>query len=288
GGYTGVPSHAVSILEGIRSRRITVRYATGPGRLSPEFTVVPGDHLSDLRGEYFDNPSLQGKPKLTRRDEKIDFGWSFNSPGQDIPRDWFSVRWTGRVTAPRTGVRRLGVEGNDGYRLYVDGRLLIDNWKKQSFRASLAAVRFAPGTAHDIRLEYFETTGNVKLKLVWDGDVPNNWSSKIDSAAAIAQRSGVAVVVAGIEEGEFRDRAKLSLPGHQEELIERVSATGTPTIVVLIGGSAVTGGPWIDHVSGLLTAWYPGEEGGNAIADVLFGDYNPAGRLPMTWPISEG
>lgn len=149
-------------------------------------------------------------------------------------------------------------------------------------------VHFTPGSTHDIRLEYFETTGNVKLKLVWDAGVPTNWRAQIDSAAAIARQSSVAIVVAGIEEGEFRDRAKLSLPGHQEELIERVAATGTPTIVVLIGGSAVTGGTWIDHVSGLLTAWYPGEEGGNAIADVLFGDYNPAGRLPMTWPIFEG
>ena len=288
GGYGGVPSRAVSVLEGIRARAITVRYAKGPGRLSPEFTVVPGDHLSNLRGEYFNNPWLRGDPKLVRSDEKIDFGWSFNSPGRDIPRDWFSIRWSGHITAPRRGARRLGVEGNDGYRLYVDDRLVIDNWKKQSFRTSFVYVHFTPGSTHDIRLEYFETTGNVKLKLVWDAGVPTNWRAQIDSAAAIARQSSVAIVVAGIEEGEFRDRAKLSLPGHQEELIERVAATGTPTIVVLIGGSAVTGGTWIDHVSGLLTAWYPGEEGGNAIADVLFGDYNPAGRLPMTWPIFEG
>jgi beta-glucosidase len=288
GGYSGVPSHAVSILDAIRARVGNVRYAKGPGRLSPEFVVVPSDHLSGLHGEYFDNPSLQGKAKLIRDDTRIDFGWSFNSPGKDIPVDWFSIRWTGRITAPGTGVRSLGVEGNDGYRLYVDGRLVIDNWKKQSFRASLVDVHFAPGSSHDIRLEYFETTGNVKLRLVWDAGVSTNWRGEIDSAVAIAGQSGAAIVVAGIEEGEFRDRARLSLPGHQEELIERVAATGTPTIVVLIGGSAITGGKWMDRVSGLLTAWYPGEEGGNAIADVLFGDYNPAGRLPMTWPVFEG
>jgi len=223
-----------------------------------------------------------------RTDARVEFEWSFNSPGRDIPIDWYSVRWTGRITAPRTGTRRLGVEGNDGYRLYVDGRLVIDNWKKQSFRASLAEVRFAPGSTHDIRLEYFETTGNVKLKLIWDAGILSDWRAKIDSAAATARRSSVAIVVAGVEEGEFRDRAKLSLPGHQEELIERVAATGTPTIVVLIGGSAVTSGKWIDRVRGLLTAWYPGEEGGSALADVLFGDVSPAGRLPMTWPLFEG
>ena len=300
GGYSGVPARAVPILEGIRNRAgrgIVVRYASGPGRLSPEFMVVPTDQLSftdsgrtmqGLRGEYFDNPSLAGLPRFTRTDARVEFGWSFNSPGREIPVDWYSIRWTGRITAPRTGVPRLGVEGNDGYRLYVDGRLVIDNWKKQSFRASLATVRFAPGSTHDIRLEYFETSGNVKLKLVSDAGVPSDWRAKIDTAVAAARRSSVAIVVAGVEEGEFRDRAKLSLPGHQEELIERVAATGTPTIVVLIGGSAVTGGRWIDRVNGLLTAWYPGEEAGNAVADVLFGESSPAGRLPMTWPVFEG
>jgi beta-glucosidase len=90
------------------------------------------------------------------------------------------------------------------------------------------------------------------------------------------------------EEGEFRDRAKLSLPGHQEEMIERVAATGTPTVVVLVGGSAITGGKWLDRVGAVMTAWYPGEQGGNAVADVIYGDYNPAGRLPLTWPVFEG
>ncbi len=300
GGYSGVPSRTVSVLEGIQNRAgrlIAVRYARGPGRLSPAFAVVPTDHVSftdsgrtvqGLRGEYFDNPSLTGRPRLIRTDARIDFGWSFNSPAREIPVDWYSIRWTGRITAPRTGVHQLGVEGNDGYRLYVDGRLAIDNWKKQSFRASLADVHFAPGSTHDIRLEYFESAGSAKIKLVWDSGVTGDWRAKIDTAVATARRSSVAIVVAGIEEGEFRDRAMLSLLGSQEELIERVAATGTPTIVVLIGGSAVTGGRWIDRVSGLLTAWYPGEEGGNALADALFGDYNPAGRLPITWPVFEG
>ena len=123
---------------------------------------------------------------------------------------------------------------------------------------------------------------------MWDAGVRNDWRAKIDSAVALAKRSSVAVVVAGVEEGEFRDRARLSLPGHQEELIERVAATGTPTVVVLVGGSAITGGRWLDRVAAVLTAWYPGEQGGNAVADVLFGDYNPAGRTPITWPMSEG
>jgi len=91
------------------------------------------------------------------------------------------------------------------------------------------------------------------------------------------------VVFVGIVEGEGRDRAVLDLPGLQEMLIEEVLKTGTPTVVVLIAGSAVTG-DWIKKVPAIIQAWYPGQEGGLAIADFLFGDYNPAGRLPFTWP----
>jgi beta-glucosidase len=95
-------------------------------------------------------------------------------------------------------------------------------------------------------------------------------------------------VVTGIEEGEFRDRASLRLPGRQEELIQRVASTGTRVIVVLIGGSAITMSAWLDRVDGIVDVWYPGEQGGRAVADVLFGDVSPAGRLPVTFPMAEG
>ena len=102
-----------------------------------------------------------------------------------------------------------------------------------------------------------------------------------------AKQSDIAVIVAGIEEGEFRDRAMLNLPGKQEEMIRQVAATGKPIVVLLVGGSAITMAGWLDKVNSVLDVWYPGEEGGHAVADVLFGDYNPSGRLPITFPISE-
>ncbi|MFI5214599.1 MAG: glycoside hydrolase family 3 N-terminal domain-containing protein [Gemmatimonadales bacterium] len=297
GGYSAPGVRPVSILDGIRSKAGagSVLYAPGPGRLSPEYTVVPESALhtgsgrtSGLRGEYFDNNGLEGTPLLVRTDPRVSFGWTLNAPAPGIPYDWYSVRWTGTLTAPDGGVRQLGVEGNDGYRLYLDGRLVIDNWRKQSYRTMLADVDLVPGGVHDLRLEYFESTGNARIKLVWDaGIVPNEWSSAIDSAVAIARGSDVAIVVAGVEEGEFRDRARLGLPGHQEELIERVAAAGVPVVVVLVAGSAVTM-PWEGRAAAVLDAWYPGEEGGDAVADVLFGDANPSGRLPITFPMAEG
>ena len=299
GGYSGPGNSKVSILDGVRARLGrggVVRYVPGPGRITRDHVVVPAAQLSSvvdgrrvpgLSAEYYDNNRLEGSARVRRVDPRIDFGWTLSSPAREIPFDWYSVRWTGSLTVPPGGTRRLGVEGNDGYRLYLDGRLLIDNWRKQSHGTRLATVALRAGTKHDVRLEYFESTGNARVKLVWDAGVPNDWHARIDSAVAVARRSDVAIVVAGIEEGEFRDRSSLALPGHQEALIRAVAKTGKPTIVVLVGGSAITM-PWLDDVGAVIDAWYPGEVGGTAVADVLFGDVNPAGRLPITFPLDEG
>jgi beta-glucosidase len=310
GGYSGPGRQKVSILDGIRAAtgaKADVQYVAGPGRtsgqrdLSPTgggFVVVPAESLSStsdgkrvrgLAGQYFDNIRLDGAPRLVRTDQRIDFQWTLNAPGRGIPFDWYSARWTGSVDVP-AGSRpaRLGVEGNDGYRLYLDGRLVIDNWRKQSFGRRIADASLAAGSSHDIRLEFFESTGNARLRLIWDAGVANDAAARIDEAVTLARRSQVAIVVAGVEEGEFRDRAFLRLPGRQEEVIRAVAATGTPTVVVIVGGSAVTMSGWIEEVRGVLFGWYPGEAGGAAMAEVLFGDVNPAGRLPITFPIAEG
>ena len=299
GGYSGPGNQVATILDGIRQRLgpSRVRYAAGPGRLAQEYVVVPasalttaheGGFLAGLRGEYFDQPSLAGEPAVTRVDSQVDFAWTFTPAGPGIPLDWYSVRWTGTLTAPRSGVTRIGVEGNDGYRLYLDDRLVLDNWTKRTAGVRLAAVHLRPRSSHAIRLEFFETTGNGRVRLVWDGGITQGWRASIDSAVALARQSQVAIVVAGVEEGEFRDRARLALPGHQVELIQSVARTGTPVVVVLTGGSAITMSEWLDQVDGVIDAWYPGEVAGTAVADVLFGDYNPGGRLPITFPIAEG
>jgi beta-glucosidase len=300
GGYSGPGIAPVSVLAAIRSRvgaEGTVRYARGATRLAPTHGVVPSVHLESpigdssrrgLRGEYWPNNAFAGAPRITRVDATVDFGWTLSSPGPGIPYDWYSVRWTGTLVAPERGLTRLGVEGNDGYRLWLDGRLIIDAWEKRSYGARLVPVTLAPGSRHDIRLDYFESTGNARVKLVWDAGVARDHEARIAEAVAAARASEVAVIVVGIEEGEFRDRASLALPGHQEAMIRAVAATGVPTTVVIIGGSAVTMSRWLDDVGAVLMGWYPGEEGGPAIASVLFGDADPSGRLPITFPLAEG
>jgi beta-glucosidase len=125
---------------------------------------------------------------------------------------------------------------------------------------------------------------------VWDAGAPSDRDrdQAISAAAALARQSDVSIIVVGLEEGEFRDRAFLRLPGRQEDLILAVAATGKPVVVVLVGGSAVTMSRWIDRVGAIVEAWYLGEQGGHAVADVLLGRANPAGRLPITFPMAEG
>jgi beta-glucosidase len=300
GGYSGPGIERVSILDGIKQKAgigVTVRHAEGPGRVVRDLVVVPAEHFSferdgktepGLSGEYWDNNSFTGPPRLQRVDPRVDFRWTLNSPGRGIPFDWYSARWRSTLTAPASGVKRLAVEGNDGYRLFVDDVLVIDNWRKQSYGTRTVDVTMAPDTAHALRLEYFESTGIARLKLLWDAGGDTLAEARIADAVALAKVSDMAVVVAGLEEGEFRDRAFLKLPGRQEALLQAVAATGRPIVVVLIGGSAVTMSPWLGSVGAVMQAWYPGEMGGSAVADVLFGNYNPAGRLPITFPMAEG
>lgn len=300
GGYSGPGNNPVSILQGIKNKlgnTTRINYSPGCGRNSEEFTaispeslfcVADGKKTSGLVGEYFNNINLDGQPELTRVDNNIDFKWTLFSPDQKkINFDYYSVRWTGKLVSDKTGNYEIGIRGDDGYRIYINDKLIIDNWRKQTVRQITESYYFEKNKIYDIKVEFYETVGNVNLKLIWNQNTNQNWKKEIKTAVAAAEKCDAAVVCVGIEEGEFRDRAFLSLPGHQEELINSIAAIGKPLVVILVGGSAVTMQNWIDNVPAIIDVWYPGDEGGNAIADVLFGDYNPAGRLPITFPVHE-
>jgi len=300
GGYSGPGNHPVSILKGLKRKvgaSMNVAYAEGLGRTAVDYAAIPESqffHLVDgkrqagLKAEYYNNIKLEGEPALSRIDANIDFRWTLFSPDPSkINYDFFSARWEGKIQVPNSGKIDIGIEGDDGYRLYINGELFIDNWRKQTVQQITKPYHFEKDQTYDIKVEFFETRGNVWFKLIWNADIPNNWQNKLADAVSLAKNSDVAIVCVGIEEGEFKDRASLSLPGHQETMIKAIARTGTPTVVLLIGGSAITMQNWRGEVSAIMDAWYPGEEGGNAIADVLFGDYNPAGRLPITFPIHE-
>jgi len=295
GGYAGPGNGKISILDGIRQKAgndTRILFAPGPGRYSDNYKPVPETYLrykseKGLRGEYFDNISLEGEPVLHRIDKEINFRWTLFAPDTALRADYYSIRWTGKLISPKTGRFKIGLEGDDGYRLYINGKMLVDSWRKQTYRTTVMDYNFEKNKSYDIRVDYYEPDGNATVKLIWNIEGDDGWQKKIDSAVSKVRQAAVAVVVVGITEGEFQDRAILSLPGHQEELIEQIAATGKPVVVLLTGGSAITMSRWLDKVQGLVDIWYPGEEGGHAIADVLFGDYNPAGRLPISFPVHE-
>jgi len=292
GGYSGPGVAPVSIRAAIAARRgLTVRYAPGPGRSADSLRPVPAAALSHpggpgLAAAYWDNPDLAGEPVARRTDAAIGFTWTLGPPVRSLPNDWYSARWTGTLVVPAGGVRALAMEGNDGVRVWVDGRLVLDRWVKRSAGRWVAPVSLAAGP-HALRVEYHERRGSAKVALLWDAGVERVAGTRIAEAVAAARGSEVAVVLVGVEEGEFRDRSSLSLPGAQDALVRAVAATGVPTVVVVVGGSAITM-PWLEEVSAVLMAWYPGEQGGPAVADVLFGDVSPSGRLPITFPQREG
>jgi beta-glucosidase len=208
------------------------------------------------------------------------------SPDTSIPVERFSARWSGKLVPTVSGRYRLGASTDDGLRLSLDGKRLIDSWYDRGASLDFVTVELAAGRAYDLVMEYYENVGWSYASLVWQRDIGRD--PRIAEAAALAKKSDVAVIVAGIQEGEGYDRSSLDLPGEQETLIREVAKSGTPTIVVLMAGSAVTVRPWADVAKAILDVWYPGQEGGTALAEVLFGEVNPGGRLPITFPQSVG
>ncbi len=298
GGYSGIPKRTVSPLEGIKekvsSMNIKVYHAKGcPADIDIHLPISsrylrppdgePGQY--GLKAEYFDNPDLAGEPVITRIDWRMRFDWGYGSPHPKLPKDGFSVRWTGKIVPPETGTYELClITSGGGARLWLDGKLLVDTWEEILPSPKTVKVMLEAGKEYSLKMEYHKISGYASLRLSWDfGDVTEN----IRKAVEIAKEAEVAVIFVGIEEGEGRDRAILRLPRPQERLIEEVLKVNNRVIVVLMTGSAVVG-EWIYKVPALIQAWYPGQEGGRAIAEVLFGEYNPGGRLPFTWPLHEG
>jgi beta-glucosidase len=294
GDYSGFGMKTVSILEGIKNaigQKANVQYIKGCdvgfAALSPipsECLVPPDAKLGEhgLKGEYFTNPDLTGKPIFTRIDKQVHFEWAMGSPDKAIPVDHYSVRWTGKLVPKESGIYAIGGSTDDGLRLYIDGKLLIDSWFSRGATLDVVNLKLEAGHSYDVKIEFYENDGWSYASFDWE--MKQDIDPLIQAAVDAAKKSDAAVIVTGIIEGEGYDRANLDLPGKQEQLIKAVAATGTPTIVVLLNGSAITMRNWIDSVSAVVEAWYPGEEGGNAVADVLFGDYNPGGKLPLSFP----
>lgn len=285
------PTSAVSPLEAIQSAApgVDVRFSQGvklEGDLVPidPSNLTPGGGMSGRgwRAEYFDNMELAGEPKLSRVEPVINHDWVGDGPGGSIPTDRFSARWTATLRPATSGERLLEVSSDDGIRLWVDGTLLIEDWTNHAEIYHSVPVKLEAGKPYEIKIEYYEDGGSAVARCGWSV----NQEGKIEEAASAARSADAAVIFVGYSarfESEGFDRPDLFLPGEQARLIKAVTAANPRTVVVLYSGAAVLMEDWIDDVPALLEAWYPGQEGGQAIAHVLFGDVNPSGKLTTSF-----
>jgi beta-glucosidase len=312
GNYNGQPTHPILPLDGIESRfgaEGKVLFAQGSSYVAGFPVVVPRTVLrtgndTGLQGEYFNNAEWQGQPVLTRVDKQVDFDWAAASPAQGVSAAAFSVRWRGSITVPGAGdyVFEISPEhcspcdGVDKYRLYLDDKQVLEAGRnlKQATGQAPFTMHFNGSTPHAIRVEYAHNAP------MFGAGVHFKWQPEAGAlraeAVQVANQADVVVAFVGLSpslEGEEMpihlegfsggDRTKIGLPQLQEDLLEAIAATGKPLVVVLMNGSALAV-PWAkEHAAAILEAWYPGEEGGAAIAETLAGDNDPSGRLPVTF-----
>jgi len=292
------PFYSVSPLEGIKAKageNVTILFNEGTAITQTDFPVIPAEYLHPrdakegqpgLKAEYFNNQTMSGDPVVIRIDKNIDFNWGQSAPDPTIDPDKFSARWTGKLTAPKSGRIRIGTNSNDGSYLYIDGLLVVNNWGLHGPKLKSAEIVVEKGKQYDIMVEYYEGGNNASVMLEWQLEKPE---LKFDSEAIeIAKKADVAVIFAGLSpewESEGFDRENMELPGAQDALIKAVAKANKNTIVVLNNGTPITMTKWIGKVPAVVEAWYLGQETGNAIADILFGDYNPSGKMPVTFPV---
>jgi beta-glucosidase len=245
------------------------------------------DGKPGLRGEYFNNQDYSGTPVVVRDDAVVDFQWGSQAPAPGIHENFVCARWTGQFVAPVSGKINLGTRSDDGSRLYLDGKLIADNWGNHDMTLPVVGeVTVEEGKSYDIRIDYVEDGGDAGMALVWQDPTAMTGAPTIEEAIKAAEAADVVILCVGNSkdyEGEGRDLMGFDMPGAQEELIQSVLAAGKPTIVVLYGGTPLKIGNWASKACAILNAYYPGQEGGDALAKILFGEVNPSGKLPYSY-----
>lgn len=303
GNYNGIPRNPVTVLKGITNKLkpdTKIIYAEGSDLAEGihNLTIIPSRYLETpdgtqgALGEYFNNRDMKGDPSFTRIDDNINFYWEQYSPAIGLPDDDFGVRWTTFLTAPETGRYAIGTWASSGYEILLDGKRIISGRNEHAAFHTEYEVNLEAGRKYKIEVIYRNFAGDADMKLLWAR--PRN--SMKGLAVKAAEEADAVVLVLGLSqrlEGEEMtikidgflggDRTSLDLPAAQEKLFNSLAATGKPIIVVLMNGGALSVNNIQNKAAAVILAGYAGQQGGNAVADVLFGDYNPAGRLPVTY-----
>ena len=311
GNYNGVPADPITPLRGIREKlpNAEILYAQGSelGEGLPMFYTIPAENLSHdgspgLSVAYFNNGKLEAPVLFEGVDATLDVNWNDRAPRDDMDDDNFSVSWSGQLTPDMTGDYQIGVISTCYTRLYLNDSMVAhtpyhfrNEYGDPRLRKS-EYIRLEAGKTYNIRIDAIESYADAQVQLVWAKPKPQ----LLDEALAAAREAEVVIMCMGLTarmEGEemdvqvdgFRggDRTKLALPQVQLDLIREVKALGKPIVLVLLNGSALAINWEDENIPAILESWYPGQAAGTAIADVLFGDYNPGGKLPVTFYKSE-
>ncbi|MEN8122746.1 MAG: glycoside hydrolase family 3 C-terminal domain-containing protein [Bacteroidota bacterium] len=293
GGLTG--NYGISPYEGILNKvgdKVDVKFARGiPARsldlpiAGPEFYMTK-DGKPGLDAEYFNNKEVEGEPALTRVEKDINFNWEYSSPDTNIIRlDKWSARWTGKFKSPGDGWYEIGLRSDNGIRMYLDGQKILDAWvDARPGKFKIARYKFEKDKWYDLKVDFYENIGTCRCRL---GFAPYKPGTMTEDAVKLAAKSDVVVLAMGLDkelEGEAVDRARLNLDEDQLELIKRVLAVNKNVVMVLNNATPILMDEWLDKTSAVIEALYPGQEGGNSLADIIFGDVNPSGKLPLTFP----
>ncbi|MCK5343260.1 MAG: glycoside hydrolase family 3 C-terminal domain-containing protein, partial [Candidatus Heimdallarchaeota archaeon] len=292
GNYNGIPSKYVTPLQGIINkvgRNTKVLYEQGcnlveEGGIVNDLSsdIVSNNGTPGLRADYFKNTTLEGEPFFTRFDPLEVKNWIWGARIDGIGRkDKFAIRWSGIFTAPETGEFNFIVQGDDGYRLYIDDKLVLEDWTEHDEISQRSNhVSLEKGKSYNFKLEYFRSSGRPHLTVKWEFLNRDYTKEAID----LAKISDVIIFVGGITaqlEGEempvefdgFKggDRTHLKLPKVQSDLVKVIHSLGKPVVLVLSSGSALAVNWANENISAIVQMWYPGQEGGTALADILFG-----------------
>src|ERR1700730_9831862 len=282
------PFNAVSFLEGIgdvAGQSVRVLYLAESTPLNDivshtQFVSTPGGPAG-LKGEYFDNEEFKGEPALSRVDQSIDFHWGEGSYRDGGPADHFAVRWTGYFVPQTEDDYRFYPSADDGVRVYINDEMVIDDWRRHGETLNTYLKHLDAGKAYHVRLEYFENVGNATARF----GISAVSIALGEETKKLAANANVVILCMGFDpnsEGEGGDRT-FRLPGGQDIFIQQVASVNKNVIVVLNAGGNVDMSKWLYQVPAVLHAWYPGQEGGTALGQILLGDFSPSGKLPATF-----
>ena len=291
GDYSGMPViEPVSILQGIKNRvgkDVKVVYA--PWKSAIDGTeLIEGDNFpGGLKAEYFSGMKFEGTP-FVRTESWVNFEPGNQAPDPNLPKSPLSVRWTGKLRPTVSGKYMFSYTSDDGARLMIDGKTIIDAWGGHAVRTDSVEMYLEAGKEYDFKAEYYDNRDYAISRLKWR--VPQvEKATRLElygNAGKAVKECDMVVAVMGINktiEREGQDRYDIQLPADQREFLQEIYKVNPNIVLVLVAGSSLAVNWENEHLPAIVNAWYPGESGGTAVAEVLFGDYNPAGRLPLTY-----